>query len=194
MIFRRLGFSRLATDKSGALLDLGCGSGPFLRYFHSLGYARLFGLEPDPALIANIPPGLADVRKGVAEAVPFADASFDYVWVYGVLHHLPGPDSYRAACGEISRVLKPGGIVFILEPGRYWTFRAMEAAAKMLGAFSRTFRALRETMDEERPQQHDFLQNHGVVRDSLLERSLERLVDDYFFYTWLFVARKPRPA
>ncbi len=194
LILRHARFEALATDKKGALLDLGCGSGPFLKFFRSEGFENLSGLEPDPALVANIPKGVADVRIGKAEQLPFADASFDYVWVYGVLHHLTGPEGYRAASAEIARVLKPGGLVFIMEPGRYKFFLVMEAAAKALGLFSKTFRALRETMDEERPLQHRFLKEHGVVRERLLAGGLQPLVDDYFLYTWLFTARKPARA
>jgi SAM-dependent methyltransferase len=41
--------------------------------------------------------------------------SFDYVLVYGVLHHLPDPET---SCHEIARVLKPGGVYFGNENNR----------------------------------------------------------------------------
>ncbi|MEZ4379874.1 MAG: class I SAM-dependent methyltransferase [Nannocystaceae bacterium] len=41
-----------------------------------------------------------------AERLPFADASFDLVYSYGVIHH--SPDT-AAAVAEIHRVLRPGG-------------------------------------------------------------------------------------
>lgn len=183
-------FSALA-PKDEPLLDLGCGSGPFLRRFRSEGFTKLYGLEPDPALIANIPKGVADVREGKAEKLPFDSGSFATVWVYGVLHHLSGPEHYRAACREIARVLRPGGRVFIVEPGRYRTFRLIEEVAGVLGLVSRTFRAFKETMDEERPLQHLFLREHAVVREELTALGLAAEVDDYFIYSWLFTARKP---
>ena len=40
------------------------------------------------------------------------DSSFDYVLIYGVLHHLPDAGF---ACREVARTLKPGGIYFGLE-------------------------------------------------------------------------------
>lgn len=190
MVLARSGFSRLAKPGAGPLLDLGCGSGPFLRFFRSQGFTALYGLEPDPALVANIPKGLADVRLGKAESLPFDSGFFETVWVYGVFHHLSGPAAYRAACAEIVRVLRPGGRVFVMEPGRYLTFRAIEAAAGVLGLFSKTFRALRETMDEERPLQHLFLKEHGCVRTAFGELGLGAEVDDYFLYSWLYTARK----
>ncbi|HEX8199278.1 MAG TPA: class I SAM-dependent methyltransferase, partial [Isosphaeraceae bacterium] len=48
----------------------------------------------------------SDLRVGDAEDLPFADASFDLVYSWGVIHH--SPDTPRAV-GEIRRVLRPGG-------------------------------------------------------------------------------------
>lgn len=48
----------------------------------------------------------ADVQVADAEALPFADASFDLVYSYGVLHHTP--DTARAIA-EVRRVLRPDG-------------------------------------------------------------------------------------
>ncbi len=51
-----------------------------------------------------------------AEALPFADGSFDLVLGHAVLHHLP---NLRRAFAEFHRVLRPGGrIVFAGEPSR----------------------------------------------------------------------------
>ena len=46
---------------------------------------------------------------------PFQAGVFDYALVYGVLHHLPDPS---AACKEIVRVLKAGGVYFGSENNR----------------------------------------------------------------------------
>ena len=55
--------------------------------------------------------------RGEAEALPFADESFDLVFGHAVLHHIPDIDR---AFAEFERVLRPGGtIVFCGEPSRY---------------------------------------------------------------------------
>jgi ubiquinone/menaquinone biosynthesis C-methylase UbiE len=52
-----------------------------------------------------------------AEALPFANESFDLVLGHAVLHHLP---NLEAAFAEFHRVLAPGGrIAFAGEPSRY---------------------------------------------------------------------------
>jgi ubiquinone/menaquinone biosynthesis C-methylase UbiE len=47
-----------------------------------------------------------DISRGDARKLNFADDSFDCVYSYGVLHHIP---DVNRALSEIRRVLKPGG-------------------------------------------------------------------------------------
>lgn len=47
-----------------------------------------------------------------AHALEFADASFDAVFGFGILHHL----DYARALDEIRRVLRPGGALIFIEP------------------------------------------------------------------------------
>jgi len=51
-----------------------------------------------------------------AEKLPFADKSFDFVYLVGVLHHLP---DQTKGLKEIKRVLKEEGKVFISEPTKW---------------------------------------------------------------------------
>lgn len=58
--------------------------------------------------------GINNVRLSVqnAEAMNFADGTFDFVFGSGILHHL----DYDKAMAELRRVLKPGGVVLFTEP------------------------------------------------------------------------------
>jgi ubiquinone/menaquinone biosynthesis C-methylase UbiE len=60
----------------------------------------------------------ADVTfsTGIAQQLPFPDASFDAVLVALVFHHLPRRDLPHALA-EIRRVLTPGGRVLIVDLG-----------------------------------------------------------------------------
>ncbi|HEY1260962.1 MAG TPA: class I SAM-dependent methyltransferase, partial [Stellaceae bacterium] len=112
--------SVLAKRPAGRLLDIGCGTGRFLREVKA-NYPRLHvtGLDLSPPYLAAAGRELAlwsRVRlvEGAAEAMPFADAEFDAVTAIYLFHELP-PPVRRAAIAEIRRVLKPGGIFVIVD-------------------------------------------------------------------------------
>jgi SAM-dependent methyltransferase len=92
-------------------LDVGCGEGRFCRLLRARGIATT-GLEPTPALLATArarDPGGCYV-DGRAEALPFADASFDLVVSYLTLIDIPDAE---AAIAEMARVLRPGGRLLV---------------------------------------------------------------------------------
>jgi SAM-dependent methyltransferase len=92
-------------------LDVGCGEGRFCRMLREVGVASV-GVDPTRALLDEArrcdPDG--DYREGRAEHLPFPDASFDLVVSYLTLIDIP---DYRAAIGEMARVLSPGGALLI---------------------------------------------------------------------------------
>ncbi len=192
IVIQQSHFFRHVSNPGDRVLDLGCGSGHFLRYFASKGFSNLYGVEPDEYLVSQIPKSIATVRIGVAEKLPFDTGFFDVVFIYGVLHHLKADTgAYRIACQEIDRVLKPGGVLFLIEPGRYRLFRAIEMAARILGRVSQLFRSFSQTMEEEQTEQHFFLKNHGVIRKQFLGQRYRVLNDKYFLYSWMFGVMKP---
>jgi SAM-dependent methyltransferase len=83
-----------------------------------------------------------DARTADAEALPFADDSFDLVLGHAVLHHLPDLDQ---AWREIHRVLRPGGVaIFAGEPSHYGDRIASvpkRAASRAAPAWRRLMRA-----------------------------------------------------
>lgn len=101
------------------VLDVGCGTGDNLRYvlrdqafFYGLEYA-----EPTTEVARRILEGRADIRVGSATEIPFSDAKFDLVLCIEVLEHIEEDDE---ACGEIARILKPGGALILSLPYRHW--------------------------------------------------------------------------
>lgn len=59
--------------------------------------------------------GRVDLRLGSATALPFPDGAFDKAFTINSLHHWPDP---AAGLHELWRVLKPGGLVAIIEQPR----------------------------------------------------------------------------
>ena len=94
------------------VLDVGTGSG-LVAIIAAQHGARATGVDPSPALLAKAKEnaalaGCRDIEwhDGVAEVLPFADASFDIVLSQYAHMFSPQPD---AAAREMLRVLKPGG-------------------------------------------------------------------------------------
>lgn len=99
---------------AGIGLDLGCGLGLQASALREIGY-RVIGLDPAYGLVHEAgAAGLPSVT-GSALDLPFADGSIDFIYTVGVLHHLGGRAEQRAACREVARVLRPGGVFVIHE-------------------------------------------------------------------------------
>jgi SAM-dependent methyltransferase len=57
----------------------------------------------------------ARVTVGSALSISAPDASYDFVYTINVLHHLASEAEQRAAFAELSRILRPGGLLFLHE-------------------------------------------------------------------------------
>jgi ArsR family transcriptional regulator len=62
--------------------------------------------------VAELGLGNVDLRQGELEALPIDDARIDLAVAILVLHHVGQPDR---AMGEIARILRPGGVLLIVE-------------------------------------------------------------------------------
>ncbi len=101
------------------VLDVGCGQGWLARRLTAAG-ARVVGLDPQAGALEQArressPDERARYVKGVAEELPFPDASFDVVVFFNSLHHVPEAHM-DTALAEAARVLRPGGVLYVQEP------------------------------------------------------------------------------
>ena len=101
------------------VLDVGCGEGNLARRLAAAG-ARVTGIDPLPSALARARadgPETTSLRylEGVAERLPFADASFDVAVFFNSLHHVR-PESMELALAEAARVLRPAGSLYVQEP------------------------------------------------------------------------------
>jgi SAM-dependent methyltransferase len=104
---RRLTILRRLTGlHGGRVLEVGCGSGLFLRFLHEAGYA-VEGVETSPADAAYARERLGlTIHAGALEALPLERRGYDAVVMVNVLEHIPDP---AAALARIHGLLKPGG-------------------------------------------------------------------------------------
>jgi ubiquinone/menaquinone biosynthesis C-methylase UbiE len=105
------------------LLDVGCGTGYLLRVLAGRlpGADLLTGIDPAPPMIDVARPSADDDRLqfavGVAECLPFADASFDLVVTTTSFDHWN--DQLAGLC-ECRRVLRPGGRLVVVDQFSLW--------------------------------------------------------------------------
>lgn len=109
---------RFLTPEGMFLVDAGCGDMNLSRELAARG-AAVLAIDPDPvqaeknrqaSTIDNV--GFAEVG---AQAIPVENHSVDGVLFPYSLHHVP-PSLYKAVFDEMSRILKPAGFLYIIEP------------------------------------------------------------------------------
>lgn len=105
-------FWSLVKNPHPSVLDLGCGTGISTRQLLRAG-VQLLGSDKDPEMIkvAN-EKGPADITYVVAPAnhTLFADMQFDVITAFSAFHWFSDKESVN----EIRRILKPGGIFFVV--------------------------------------------------------------------------------
>jgi SAM-dependent methyltransferase len=142
----------LAAIPSGArILDVGCGTGRWMRRYHEVGlHAVGVDVTPMMLLLARQRGTNSPLLAGEAHRLPLADALFDCVSDVTVVQHIP-PSLQPQALAEMMRVLKPGGRLILMElirgKGAHifpraphdWIEQATTHGAKLMGWFGQEF-------------------------------------------------------
>jgi ubiquinone/menaquinone biosynthesis C-methylase UbiE len=113
-------FLELGGDvKGGHVLEIGCGRGVGVEIIlDQFGAARVDAFDLDPGMMARAGRRLRrrgdQVRlwAGDSTRIEAADRTYDAVFAFGVIHHLP---AWRDGVAEVFRVLRPGGRFFAEE-------------------------------------------------------------------------------
>jgi ubiquinone/menaquinone biosynthesis C-methylase UbiE len=100
-------------DAARQALDVGAGSGNVTRHLAELGL-EVTAADVSPEFLRMLErrfgAEVRTVRLNGVDLDGLADASFDVVTAYSVLHHIP---DYLAMLDEMARVLRPGGVVYL---------------------------------------------------------------------------------
>jgi len=95
-------------DKSGKILEAGCGAGRILRYYHDNGY-NILGFDFIDVAIDKLKDADPGLQVGDITDLRFEDQSFDPILAFGLYHNLE--QGLDQAVAETYRILKQGGKV-----------------------------------------------------------------------------------
>jgi len=105
------------------VLDVGCATGRLLDNLARNGATHVYGVDIAPRILEKAGEKLSRLgvhhelkTADVEEGIPWPDSFFDAAVLSGAIHHFLRPQDALAA---ISKVLKPGGRLYVVEP-RFW--------------------------------------------------------------------------
>lgn len=125
MPWKKLPFEQLMRfdtlgDKDVLEIGTGMGSHAQLLATHARSYTGIdltdYAIKAATARLAGIGVS-ANVQRMDAEQMSFPDASFDFVWSWGVIHH---SSNTRRILEQMRRVLRPGGRATVMVYYRSW--------------------------------------------------------------------------
>ena len=99
-------------SRNNVILDVGCGTGATLNAIADVGVGAGIDRSPE-ALRYCRRRGLSRLAVGKAEMLPVASESADVVLALDLLEHIADDG---AACRELARVLRPGGVLVVTVP------------------------------------------------------------------------------
>lgn len=105
-----------SSDRRGAYLDVGCGTGEGARIIGPAGEIHGVDVSAEALALAE-GQGYASLRQGTGENLGFPDGCFDGALALDVLEHV---EDDAAMLRECARVLRPGGILILTVPAYRW--------------------------------------------------------------------------
>lgn len=157
----RLGILAMPADTR--ILDTCCGRGEALQALRRAGFRNLEGIDATPQPHGDSA-GII-LHHGDVQQMPFADASFDVILNLHALHHLGGAEGVSRFLGECHRVLKPQGILAIVDfpsspqiRSLFWLLR------KKIFAITGGLRNFSQILDEEWGYLYPYLQSWPRVK------------------------------
>lgn len=138
----------LGYDGEGEVLDVGCGTGWFLRAAFDCGY-RTYGLDisPEAVKIANKVSPASEISVGNMEDITEID-KYDFITAFGSMEHC---EDMAQAVVAIRGALKPTGTFFVMVPNS----KSEQAYVSVQDEIMETRKTLTEWAD--------FFRLHGFV-------------------------------
>ena len=157
-----------------SVLDVGCGNARLATFLSQAGYAlRYVGVDANKALLdagrERLDPELQPevdlleldflATSSPGEALP--SGPFDFIALFGVLHHVPGRDWRQALMRALAERLAPTGLLAVAA----WQFGGRERFARRTVEWNQVGPILGEPLDSARLEVGDVLLRFGSDPD-----------------------------
>jgi glycosyltransferase involved in cell wall biosynthesis len=100
------------------ILDLGCGTGLFMKEAKNLGYKNVIGLDVSSYAVNKARKNGLNAYSYDGKKIPFDNNYFGTIFCYQVIEHIPRVEA-NYLLKECSRVLKQGGKLLLFSPAEY---------------------------------------------------------------------------
>lgn len=176
----------LAGHDNARVLDLGCGAGHVSFHVAPLvGEVLAYDLSQqmlDVVAASAAERGLGNIvtERGAAERLPFADASFDFVFSRYSAHHW---SDLGLALREVRRVLKPGGVAAFVD--------VMSPGSPLLDTYLQSVEVLRDTSHVRDYSAAEWLRQVSEAGLFISSHSRQRLRLEWT--SWVERMRTPEP-
>jgi SAM-dependent methyltransferase len=118
------------------VLDAGCGTGYNLHHYRKAGH-DVFGFDIAPEAVQGAwKRGFQNVCQASVTEIPYRDDAFDALFSFDVLCQIP-VEAQASAIREMTRVLKPGGWLFVRVPAFEWLRSSHDADLHTAHRFTR---------------------------------------------------------
>ncbi len=117
-VFLRTVREHMTDPRQATVLDVGSGTGVYLRCWQELGVARATGTDITATAVERLKkdmPGTDIFRMDITAGDPRCDGAFDAVSCMDVLFHILDDDLLQQALINLRKALRPGGVLFISE-------------------------------------------------------------------------------
>ncbi len=107
---------------TGKILDVGCGTGDFLKVCEESGWS-IAGVEPNDKAreLAEAKTNMKEYHENIEDLIAAESGSFDVVTLWHVLEHIP---DVAELIKKIQRILKPDGVLIVAVPN----FKSVDSA------------------------------------------------------------------
>lgn len=103
--------------KNTAILDYGCGYGRTCEILNTMGYDNILGVDTSPEMIrrGNLLYPHLTLTQTQGTVLQYPDGNFGAIVLCAVLTCIPERHAMKDVLSEIERLLKPGGILHMVE-------------------------------------------------------------------------------